>query len=87
MPVSSNPSADSSKGGCSYFTLFLALMTCGMGAGFLLIIPAGFIGQVIVFGGIIFFGIVGLHYLIWGRWISRILEEEQAEEAANKDAL
>jgi hypothetical protein len=51
-----------------------------MGAGFLLMIPTGFIGPVIVFGGCCFGGVIALHYLVWGRWLDRLIKEEQAEE-------
>lgn len=52
-----------------------------MGASFLLIIPTGFIGPVIVFGGFIFCGVIALHYIVWGRWLDRLIKEEQAEES------
>ena len=64
----------------SWFTVLLALIACMMGAAFLLIMPTGFIGPVMVFGGLIFFGVIGLHYLVWGRWISKIVQEEQADD-------
>ena len=64
----------------SRFTLYLAFIICMMGAGFLLMIPTGFIGPVIVFGGCSFFGVIALHYLVWGRWLDRLIKEEQAEE-------
>ena len=50
-----------------------------MAAAFiLLLLPTGFIGPVLVFGGLIFFGIIGFYYVVWGRWIHRLLEEEKA---------
>jgi hypothetical protein len=57
------------------------LVTIGLmvGASLLLLLPTGFIGPVIVFGGLIFFGIIGFHYVVWGRWINRLLKEELAE--------
>ena len=76
------PDSPSPRG--SYFTIGLALLACCMFAAFLMILP-GFIGPVIVIGTAVFLGIFGLHYLLWGRWLGRIIEEEQAEEAADRD--
>jgi hypothetical protein len=38
------------------------------------------LGLVVVLGG--FLGIVSLHYLLWGCWLSRLLIEEQRREEA-----
>lgn len=63
----------------SWFTIFLVTIGLMVGASLLLLLPTGFIGPVIVFGGLIFFGIIGFHYVVWGRWINRLLKEELAE--------
>ena len=50
----------------------------------LLALPTGFIGPVLVFGGMIFFGVIGFHYFVWGRWLGRILQQEMQEQAASE---
>jgi len=49
------------------------------GAGFLLLIP-GRIGFALVFGGLIFFGVIGFHYFVWGRWLGEILRQAAEDE-------
>ncbi|MCO6459392.1 MAG: hypothetical protein J5I93_29120 [Pirellulaceae bacterium] len=46
-------------------------------ASILLALPIGFFGPVIVVGGLFFTGLVGFHYLVWGRWLTRIVQEEE----------
>jgi hypothetical protein len=48
-------------------------------SGFLVILP-GFIGIALVVGGLLFGGMMALHYLVWGRLLTRILQEESLEE-------
>ena len=48
-------------------------------SGFLIILP-GFIGVALVLGGVMFGGIMAFHYLVWGRMLTRILQEEALEE-------
>jgi hypothetical protein len=36
-----------------------------------------------VFGGLIFFSVIGFHYYVWGRWLGEILREA-AEEDGNE---
>jgi hypothetical protein len=43
-------------------------------------LPTGAIGPVIVFGGVMFFGMIGFHYVVWGRWMMRVLREEEARK-------
>ena len=40
----------------------------------------GLIGPVLIFGGLLFCGLVGFHYFVWGRWLTRILQEQANEE-------
>lgn len=47
-------------------------------ASVLLALPIGFFGPVIVVGGLFFTGLVGFHYLVWGRWLTRIVQEEES---------
>ena len=54
----------------------LAWMLLGLVA---MVLPQ-ILGLVVVLGG--FLGIVALHYLLWGCWLSRILIEEQRREEA-----
>ncbi|MBP88275.1 MAG: hypothetical protein CMJ64_16415 [Planctomycetaceae bacterium] len=48
-------------------------------SSFLIILP-GFIGLVLVIGGLLFGGIMTFHYLVWGRLLTRILHEESLDE-------
>lgn len=64
-----------------YFTIFLALLACGVAAGMLVVLPLlGYIGLAILVVGLMFCGIVGLHYIVWGKWLNQIVQQEQAEE-------
>ena len=56
------------------------MIGCTVGAVVLLALPTGFIGPVIVFGGLFFFSIVGIHYIVWGRMIDRMIREERTDE-------
>ena len=49
-------------------------------SGFLLILP-GFIGPAIVAGALFMFGMIGFHYIVWGRWMTRVLRDEALDEA------
>ena len=48
-------------------------------SGFLIILP-GFIGFALVIGGVAFGGIMAFHYLVWGRLLTRLLQEETLDE-------
>ena len=65
-------------------TVFLAGILLLMAAMTLLALPTGFIGPVIVFGGMVFFGVIGFHYFVWGRWLSEIVRQEAEEQAAQE---
>ena len=55
----------------------LALLT----GGFLfLILPLGFIGVAIFMVLLVFSGVACFHYFVWGRWLRRLLEDEQEEK-------
>ena len=57
-----------------------ALMMLMLLVVFLLLLP-GRIGVAIVFGGLIFFGVIGFHYFVWGRWLGEILRKAAEDEA------
>lgn len=50
-----------------------------LGVIFLLALP-GRIGFAIVVGGILFFGVIGFHYFVWGRWLGEILRRAAEDE-------
>ncbi|MBC8356920.1 MAG: hypothetical protein H8E66_33530 [Planctomycetes bacterium] len=64
----------------SLLTVIMLLVIGTVCAGTLLMLPTGFIGPVVVFGGVMFFGIIGFHYVVWGRWMTRVLREEALKE-------
>ena len=64
----------------SLLTVIMLLVIGTIGAGTLLMLPTGAIGPAIVFGGLMFFGMIGFHYVVWGRWMMRVLREEALRE-------
>ncbi len=64
----------------SLLTVIMVLVIGTVCAGTLLMLPTGAIGPVIVFGGLMFFGMIGFHYVVWGRWMTRVLREEEARK-------
>jgi len=74
----------------SWSTVALAAILMSAGSMTLLALPTGFIGPVMVFGGMIFFGVIGFHYFVWGRWLGEILrqelEEQEADEAESRES-
>jgi len=63
----------------SRFSTYAALMMLLFGAAFLLLLP-GRIGFALVFGGLLFAGMIGFHYLVWGRWLGKILRQAAEDE-------
>jgi hypothetical protein len=51
--------------------------------GILLLLPTGLIGGVAIIGGVFLFGLLAVHYFVWGRWLSR---ELQSSESAATDS-
>lgn len=66
----------------SWLTIAAVGLAVVLGAALLLVAPTGFIGPVVVFGSFLFTGLVGLHYVVWGRWLTRVLREQHPEEDA-----
>ena len=62
----------------SCLTSLLALIAFLVTAAVLLFLPAGFIGPVFVLGGVLFFGLFALHYLVWGRWLDAELRRMES---------
>ena len=60
----------------SLLTAIMVLVIGTVCAGTLLMLPTGAIGPAVVFGGLLFFGMIGFHYVVWGRWMTRVLREE-----------
>jgi hypothetical protein len=60
----------------------LSFIAFAIAAAVLVLLPGtGLIGPVFVMGGIAFFGVMAVHYVIWGRWLSRELDKhEQSTE-------
>lgn len=68
----------------SLLTVIMLLVIGTVCAGTLLMLPTGFIGPVVVFGGVMFFGMIGFHYVVWGRWMTRVLREEALKDEQNE---
>ena len=61
-------------------TYIMLAMVLVVGSLVLLVLPIGFFGPVVVFGGWFFGGILAFHYFVWGKWLSRIVEQEDAKD-------
>lgn len=64
----------------SLLTVIMVLVIGTVCSGTLLMLPTGAIGSALVFGGLLFFGMIGFHYVVWGRWMTRVLREEALQE-------
>ena len=60
-------------------SLAFVLLVGGGFISFLLFAPLGRIGTAVMVGGMVFPAIIGLHYLVWGRWLRRAIERDQQE--------
>jgi hypothetical protein len=74
--MSGNPQPDDRNAGTFAALMglaFVALFLLGLTA---LVIPQA-LGVVLVVG--FFAGAVGFHYFVWGRWLTRVLRDAEAE--------
>ncbi|MGE0756772.1 MAG: hypothetical protein AB7O38_07120 [Pirellulaceae bacterium] len=69
------------SGGSSCLLAALLLLVYVAASIALLLLPTGFIGPVFVVGGFFFVAVMGFHYLVWGRWLSRLLAEDEPRHA------
>lgn len=65
-----------SRGRRRWGAMFMSALII-LGISLTILVPLGFFLPVVVLGGALFIGILGLHYLVWGRWMERILREER----------
>jgi hypothetical protein len=73
--------ADDDGRNAGTFGALLGLMALGwMLLGLVAMVLPQVLGLVIVLGG--FLGIVSLHYVLWGCWLSKLLIEEQRRDEA-----
>ena len=63
----------------SWLSTMAAMMMLMFGGAFLLFLP-GLIGFAMVIGGLIFFGVIGFHYFVWGRWLNEFLRQAADED-------
>lgn len=68
----------------SCLTSVLSFVAFAVASAVLIILPTGLIGPVFVVGGIAFFGLMAVHYFVWGRWLRRELEKT---EKSSEDGL
>jgi hypothetical protein len=59
----------------------MSLVAFAVAAGTLMILPTGLIGSVFVIGGVAFFGLLALHYFVWGRWLSMELHQMESRDS------
>ena len=75
------PSEQTPRSGRSEWTAVLVVAIGLMiGCSVMLALPIGFFAPVILLGALLFTGLVGFHYLVWGRWLTRIIEQEKASD-------
>lgn len=75
----SNGAAPPPAGSALPALLFIAFVACAVGGLLLVFAP----GWLIVFGVLAIS--VAMQYVVWGRWLRRAIEEEQAAEAETQD--
>ncbi|MCA9144640.1 MAG: hypothetical protein H6823_00165 [Planctomycetaceae bacterium] len=80
MERPSKPPEPPQRASNSLLTVIMLLVIGTVCAGTLLMLPTGAIGTAIVFGSLMFFGMIGFHYVVWGRWMTRVLREEALKE-------
>jgi O-antigen/teichoic acid export membrane protein len=51
-----------------------------LSAMLLLLMPLGYLGIVFVIGSGVLALVVGFHYLVWGKWMKRVLEDDIARQ-------
>lgn len=64
----------------SWISISLATLALLFAGTMLLVLPLGYIGIAVIVGAFFFIGLVTFHYVVWGRWITRIIEHEHEEE-------
>lgn len=64
----------------SLLTVIMVLVLGTICSGTLLMLPTGAIGSAIVLGSLLFAGMIGFHYVVWGRWMTRVLREEALKD-------
>lgn len=69
------PEAAPQRASNSLLTVIMLLVFGTVGAGTLSMIPT--IGPLLVLGGLMFVGMILFHYLVWGRWMTRVVQEEE----------
>lgn len=75
MPASPNGDGGAPVGGSFLPLAFIGVVVLAVGAVLAVFVP----GWLVVFG--VLFLLVGLHYIIWGRWLHKAIEAEEAAEA------
>jgi hypothetical protein len=68
------------SGGRSCLTVIALFFGYLLLSAILLILPTGFIGPVFAIGGLFLVGVIGFHYVVWGRMLTRILQEKDATD-------
>jgi hypothetical protein len=82
----SRPSAPVTNGRGSWLSLFLAALLAGAVGAVLLVLSLGQLLPVIVIGGVIFLA-TAFHYLVWGWWLGKMIQQEAAEDERESGRL
>jgi regulator of protease activity HflC (stomatin/prohibitin superfamily) len=76
--------SDEGRNAGTFGALFGLLLLAGMLMALIAMVLPQAIGFVLVFGG--FLGLISLHYLLWGCWLSRMLVDQDRAESALESA-
>lgn len=81
MAPAPNPRRDAPPSKLASLGTVLALVTLlTLLIATILVLPLlGFIGMAVLLGAVVFGGVALVHYLVWGRWIARIIERDEQQ--------
>jgi predicted membrane-bound spermidine synthase len=80
MPDEQRIKARTSRAATLTLLISLAALLACLAAALFFLPLMGFIGIAIVAGGALFSLAFGMHYLIWGWWLPRLLRDESADD-------
>ena len=77
-----NPESSNSRGSLLALVLVLLLAACVTAA--LVFLTFGYFMLVLLIGAGVF-GLAGFHYLVWGWWLTKAIQEEERQQQERND--
>ncbi len=68
-PLESQETVTAAQAGCG--TVVFAGGVLLLAAFLLIVLPIGYLGVAIVLGGLLFLGVIAIHYFAWAKWVLR----------------